>query len=650
MISFQETVSGRATSNAASKAICALAMIKVGIDEGRDHIDNFIPFLATLIHTHGYNSIDAYKVVNDFESDFGLKIPYHAMITILRRAQRKKLITKNLFHQFVPTDKINQIEFSSEALRKGKELSNVIDELIAYCRDIHKVELIRDEAEATLISFLREQSADFFINGRFVFLPDSEASYQKRYLFNKFLKLNYEKKTNTFHNIVGLAVGHIYANTLTYKDFEPNKGIRNLTCYLDTKFVFRLLGLEGKEREAAYIELVNSINENGAKMVVFQHTYLEILGILRDAEKWIQRPDYNPLKASIALRYFVLTQCSASDIRFIAAKLEEKLKVDKIEIIESPNLLDLSSYVMCEKTLAECIESVYKEHNPDYNATSNEFSIQRDVKSLSSVCALRKGKRYIKLQDAEHIFVTTNTGLAIAEKRYWKLEAEPKYIPVCLSDIILGTLLWLEAPAKIELLNEKKILADCVAALQPNELLLKKFSQQVEKLLSDKQITQEDSVLLRTQNAALDLLSEKTLSDPNCFSENTSQEILEEVKARIQKESDKKFDEEKNKHQKTQNKANELDKQLSNVHGKIHKLAEGIALIVSSIVFIGLLAVAFYGYTLPFINSFEHSNWIQTGIVCAFALISLATGLLSKIKNGLRNYIKEKIISIFVNN
>ena len=75
--------------------IASLALVKINWDSlRRDYIENFVPFLATLIRRRRYKRLDLDTLCVDFEQEFGLRIPFHPMITLLNRAKKRKLVGK----------------------------------------------------------------------------------------------------------------------------------------------------------------------------------------------------------------------------------------------------------------------------------------------------------------------------------------------------------------------------------------------------------------------------------------------------------------------------------------------------------------------------------------------------------------------------
>nr|WP_320147655.1 hypothetical protein [uncultured Anaeromusa sp.] len=633
-----------------SKAIGSLAIIKIGLDEGKDYIDNFLPFIATLIHENEYKRIDVHELCRDFEKTFGINVPYHPMKAILSRAKRKGLIKKDLRQDYIREEnKILAMEFSDKSRNTLSQITRFVNVFIEFAKKQYNIELAQPEAESSIITFLKEHSIELFNKNGSLVLPDVEVTQKERFLLYKFIRYIFKEDVDLFKFLVGIATGYQLANVLVFDQTEKTEKIDNLSCYLDTRFILRLLGLEGSERESAYLELSKSLLEQGVTLLVFRHTLDEINGILRDCEKWIQRVDYDPLKAGAALKYFVSNNFKFSDIRQLMIDLNEKIESLNMEIVDAPIIEEYKDYAVDDEKLHQCIVNVYKEYNDKYEEVARDFSIQKDVKSIAAVVSMRKGKRPRKLCDVNSVFITTNCSLAVASKRFESGDSiATNYIPSCITDTVFGTLLWLQSPAKIRDINEKKIIADCTAALQPNEILIKKFINQVDKLKREEKISQKDAIVLRTYDIAYKLLEDKTMGDHEAFFDNTTEEILEEIKFELKLKAEGKYLEEKRKHDETLNQLSQTEKDKEFYTEKSKKQAdrvEEVATRVASIMAMVICGAIFIIVIICDINLINDApaNIISLIITILVGLVALLTGFIKKLKEKMQSFIGKNI-------
>jgi hypothetical protein len=637
-----------------NKTITSLAILKVNWDERRkDYVENFVPFAATLISKKRYETIDTHKMCEDFSKEYGLLIPYHAMITVLTRVNKRGYIQKSK-GRFLPVmHRLSEVDFSSSAKDQTAKYENVIERFVDFSKEKYKQELTREEAESAFIYFLEEHDLDIlFLNQeRTTVLPKVTSTKKQKFLLNSFIKHTYETDRDVFQFIVNIALGHILASALLYREFDKFRGkLGRINLYFDTGFIMRLLATEGEERKLANVECLSILAQEGAKLFVFRHTYEEIMGILDTCLKWIENPKADPAKAGPALRYFLENNYKASDVERLIINVDAILAENRIQIADTPEPDKYRTYQIDENKLRDMIITTYRESVPSFIGSEKDFTIQKDINSISAVYRLRRGRTARTIKDAGEIFVTTNFSLAWANRRFEVTEAADRFtMPACLTDVFVGTLVWLEAPAKLCPINEKKIIADCYVALQPEKELLGKYLIEVEKLRSQGKIREQEYYFLRTHRTAMNLLEEKTMGDPGRFTDQTAEEILKEVTEEIRKEGEKKYLEEKEGHQQTKGELTTVKGNLVLVKGTIENRAEQISSFGGRFCFVLLLVLFVAGLLSQFFPGFL-SN--RTGLrVCLLVItgllgiMSVATGFnIRGLRNTLKVWIRAKVI------
>jgi len=125
----------------------------------------------------------------------------------------------------------------------------------------------------------------------------------------------------------------------------------------------------------------------------------------------------------------------------------------------------------------------------------------------------------------------------MASRKYEALYVSDSFfIPAAITDIFLGTLIWLESPQSLEGISRLQLLADVQSLLEPRESLLRHFVQAAQDLADRGQISTDEFLLLRTSQVARSLLQELTLGDPENFSHRTPEEILHQIKDAVREE------------------------------------------------------------------------------------------------------------------
>jgi hypothetical protein len=622
-----------------NKTLMSLAFIKVNWDNQRrkDYIDNFIPFLATLIVKKDYKEIkdntkEIKKFISDFKEEFGLLIPYHPMMTILNRAKKRKIIKKQE-HKFIPTDKIYKYDFSGKTEEQERKYGKIIKSFKKFAEDNYNKDFNDNELENILIKYLKQYDLKmlFAAYGKSA-LPDVKIAKSNMFIFSKFVENINKEKPNIFQILLDISVGHMLVNIILYgsniDNFSRPK-LKQLNMYIDTRIIFRLLGIECEDFQKVYDELLVELKKQCVNLFVFRHTYNEVMVILNNSLHWLNNPSYDGSKASIALRYFKSQGYKESDVQIFINRIGDSIADYGIKLVDASTQEKYIEYQIDEIKLYNIINDTYNNNFWTVESIDKENTIQRDVKSISTIYTLRKGAKPENIKQAKHIFMTTNSGLAFANKIFEREEYEKSfYIPTCVTDTFVGTLIWMRNPQKITEIKERELIANIYSALQPNEEFLKQFLSEVKKLREDDKITENDYIFLRDSQVASQMLMEETLGDPDSFSSKTPFEILE----RIKKEGYLKYIEEKNKHENTKQELEDekkyKDEFLISWDRKSNKIANYFSYAIL-IIFI-VLSVIYY---------FKSKSLVISLFLLIFGIISLLGIHINIIKEKVKRYI-----------
>lgn len=536
-----------------NKTLLSLAILKVNWDYlKRDYLENFIPFLATLIEKRGYQNIEVREICVDFKDEFGITIPHHPMITILTRAKKRGLIFQRKHRYYPNKKKIDEYSFRTRSIEQEEQIERIINSFISYCKNSHNIAITQSDAEKAFIAYLKRYDLKIMFSAQeLTMLPAIQPSSREIvFLIHGFIKKSYEENKENFDKIKNIAIGHLLSFPIFYEEFGRFQGkLKSLDLYLDTGFIIKSMGLEGEERKFTCIELLQSLAEQKVNLYLLPHTHNEIMYILDDCLRWINSPQYDPRKASPALRYLQDNNCKTSDVERLIVNFGTWLNENKIRIKDPMKPDEEKHFQIDEDQLYQMIIDIYKESSPLFNEFQKERTIRNDVKSINYIHRYRRGRRPRLLKDAGSVLITTNASLAFASRKYEMDESADKLlIPLCITDTFIGTLIWLQSPAKISEVNEKKIIADCYAALRPSDALLRKYLNEIERLKREAKINEEEYYLLRTHRISLNLLEELTLGNPDNFTDRTPEEILDEIRKSIRREEEKKYLEEKESH------------------------------------------------------------------------------------------------------
>ncbi|TRZ53401.1 hypothetical protein D4S03_01845 [bacterium] len=347
--------------------------------------------------------------------------------------------------------------------------------------------------------------------------------------------------------------------------------------------------------------------------------------------------------------------------------IDQRLKDLKINITQAPDLNDkeIQRFQMDEKGFYELIVNTYKLRNPYFDESDKDFTLYQDVKSISAVNNLRRGQKPLKLSDARHIFITSNSTLAFASRQYEYKDADQNngdlgrtyfFIPTAMTDIFIGTLLWGQSSSiAINSINQKKLISNCFAAMQPTKQLLKKYIEAAEREYQKGTVTEDEYTLLKVSRMARNLLAEETLNDPDLFTERTIPEILNDIRDNIRVEEEAKFKKDREEFESRDKQRKEtldfVNQELSTTKGdkerllnNVENVAEKISGGIARFMFIVLAFLAIIAVVFQFLPSIFGNNiivrWVLGIAALAFTLASLFTGFNI---TGAKDSIKRKI-------
>lgn len=497
---------------------CAILMIND--QEKKDYYDNFVPLIIECIRVSPKDIVSSTVIQTDLEKHFGLSIPISVIETILKRKLSKKNLLTLKDKKYIPNrELLDNFNFKELQVNVLENHDKLINEIITYVNNNFGESWSKSEAEKTLESFLHENHLVLFQNQ-----IEINNIAKRHYMLAQFIR-SLEQDSLTLSYLESVIKGNMLANAIYYT--EPshiNMRFKSTEIYLDTSFIIYALGYSGKANQVPRLELLELLRSSGGIIRCFRHTVQEIIGILDSYQRRLQQ-GYIGVDSHGTMEHFLNMKYTSSDVERIIYGIENEIeKKLRISIVDKPPY-----------------DGSFKVHNIDEQGLSNvleekmlyknKAALYRDVESISAIMRLRKSRFSMFVENCNAIFVTTNKSLAEISKRYLFPEYHSnRIIPPAIPDFVLTNLLWLKNPTKAPNLARKRIIADCFAAVRPQEHLWKKYIEKAEWLLKEGQITPNDYYTLRSSPEARSVLMEVTMGDEDVITLGSVEEILRKAK------------------------------------------------------------------------------------------------------------------------
>ena len=619
---------------------------------GDNIIEAYIPFVSTLIASNKYKEIKIEQICDDFYYKYSFKIPAMPMKEILLRMQKKDMIYRDKKGKIIPNlDKIYETDFESEYKETLKKYENISNKYIEFTKEKFQIDVSKEKAEECFSEFIKENFLDTVLNDEnikeVIDNIDKEQISKEMYAFYKYVIYMYKTDYELFKVIQKFCMGYIVANALSIDNISSSNVIfKNKKIFFDTNFILRLLGLEGEFYKNSYMGIIDVLRENNCKLYVFSHTYDEIKNILETAK--VNLNNTNELSPEVQ-KYFWNNNKTEGDIILLIATLDKKL--NELGIFISRVAYDNTNhkYEIDEQALYDEIINIYSRRK-NFDEKTKSDMIWADVKSMALIYRDIKLIRAYSIQTLQDVFVTTNQALAYACKNFDKtLGKKENAIAPCMTDIFLGTILWVQNPIRYDKYNEKQILASCYSSVKLNNKSLSKFSVELENLKEKQIITNEDYMLMKDYKIVEDMLSDKIMGNSDNIDEKTTFEVIQEIKDNITQNYEAQIQKEKEANlisKKEKNIAEEkYENLLSNVKDEIKKDAKMrsiVRIVLFIVTYIIVIIVDLFFNILELINKTP----IFLMIVRIFAYIILAIPSLLEVRNFNKNY-KRYMIKLY---
>lgn len=564
------------------RALINFSILNTNWRNGKNYLDSLIPFVEELFARKKYEEVNLNRICQDFEKEFFFRIPHHPMKVVLKklvRLQKIEYCGKEVWKNKITEEALLQIK--KEHVSKYQK---ILDSFCAFVKNEFSEEINEEDANKALIAFLERQDFNllFYAERNAYLLPKVEFPRKLTRKLAIFLQHEEENDSEIFKYIVEISAGHMLASTIANKAKQPyDEKVKKVRIYCDTTHILRLLGLDGNIQQNMTEDLFEIFKNAKCQLVLFKHTYDEVLHNITNAKRWHVDSRRDMSKASRTLMYFVANNFTELEIENILNSIDPMLNSQGILVEDYRYAENENSYNIDVKKLNEIIVDEYRKTNEYFDETHSTQLLENDVNSINMVYRKLHGKYPKRFKDMRIVFMCANSSLAKACRAYhYKIEnpEEGDFIPICVTDIFLGTYIWLQSPSQIDELAKRKLIAETSALLRPTDTMIRKYLVAVEECYKRQNISEEDYLLLKARSVITELLAEN-VENVESITERTPAEILERLKSQSKEEGLRKFYEEREKHQRTQQ---DLDKEQRNRKELKNKKRKRILKVVAS--------------------------------------------------------------------
>ncbi|MGD0948913.1 MAG: hypothetical protein ABSA52_15995 [Candidatus Binatia bacterium] len=552
-----------------SPAITSLAILKVNWDIlHKDYIENFVPIVVECVINAPDDVVSLPHLQEALRSQFGLELPLNPLRQILQRATKQGYLKRQSGILSRNAARCATLNFADVQQRVTRIYDTVAGRLVEFAATNHATQWSVEQAEAALLEFIAERGLAFlYAEAERSPLVLGPAPAGSAFILGSFLSEMRRVDHQLLEDVEVLIKGNMLANSL----FLPEHGrlsqrFHKTRVYLDSSIIVSAAGYAGKDRQAPCTELLNLLRDYGADLCCFKITFEEVRGILDACTIRLRQGQLDEAYGP-SIEYFIQEGMSASDVELMAARLPQKIAGLGIRVDPKP------SY----EYRFQIDEAAFEARLQDEIGYQSGRARIHDLDCISAIARLRRGHDSYFIETCDAIFVTPNTALARATRRFFQVDSPPGAIALCITDYALGNLLWLKNPTKAPDLPRKRLIADAYAAMQPPEALWKKYLLEIAHLEQSGRVSSDDYYLLRHSTAAKAALMEITQGYASAFTEGTIAEVLAVARENLRADLRRSLEDAKEKRREAEERAEQLEAGRAQVVSRVEAFSNSLA-------------------------------------------------------------------------
>lgn len=511
----------------ARRGLATVAFLKAQFDERMDRLAMFQPIVEEAIRQYEKDDVDLVGLAQMVQKSTGILIPTEVLKTLLQRATKKNLLTRQGGRYL----RIQSNDDSSDFTERMQTLEHGHMRLAKGLRKfaVSQGEHLNsnDDALLALIQFLDTHHIGVVLDQSIQLKKSLQHSKMDR-LLAKFITYIFENDDDLFTVVENIVKGLIVQNSLLLRDI-PNtrRHLKQLTVFVDSGILLRALGYAGSAEEQATYEGLKAIRAAGARLCAFESTVNEVERILKVYERRLgSTSGIKSLRPTPLTYHFLNIQATPADLRQEITLIRQKLSILQVRVREFPK--HIARYTEDEQALAEILR------DPQKSQQSDENRISHDVQAVTAVITLREGSRPSKILNARHIFAS-GSPQTVSSVIGWYRERYPTSLEPITHFRSVTNVAWVLRPTDASGVPMRELVTVCTAILQPRPELWSRFVRHLDRLVRSGDLSDDESIEILVRGFTDGCLSE--LGSEEDVEANTVPEIVE----RVRKERDTQY-------------------------------------------------------------------------------------------------------------
>lgn len=512
----------------------SLAILKVNYDQGRSHLDTFLPFLVEVLREGATEVLSAVELQHQIWVEFSISMPVGVVDALLARSEQLGYIKRaDSVYKRLGSLKPDG-RFRRDRREAAAHIVALATKLANYAGANYQEHWSVTDAERRLIQHVNARLGDFLPLASGESLAADSSGFGDAYIINRFLTDTVQTDPIGLEGLETLVKGAAIASTMYLPDgVDSGPKLTDLTFYLDTEIVLNVMGLHGTVAQSVTNDLVDLMGRSDGKVVVLRDTRSEVRRVVRGVinafrNEGADTQPYGPV-AEAARK----AGRSASDLEVALGDLDNELHLAGILVVESDKDYEEDARVtgMARSELG----GINYLHTQAFN---------HDVWVLTYLAHLRREHAGDALRSSGAILVTDNWKVAAGSGRLLLALDMPAQVPLAIPQTQLSALLWLSAPTKAAALPHRALIADAYAGLVVPDTLWGRYVAEVQKLRDRDEISRDEWIAMRDPYVVADLLMEATRGETRAFTVGTVEEVREQALHAIRREAELKAAEE----------------------------------------------------------------------------------------------------------